>query len=247
MDMKIPKNSAVLFLFLFLFLVSPCYADEVFLQDHEHALSGTVLKEDEGSVTIRIPKEAVRSIVRDQKERSNTHPFVQEAPLPATETGLSEKVLELQKRIERLESSMEAPEKTEALPRSSITGRETITEQIIEEEMGRVEGVIQWQGKPLDQRDVKIVLTNYTGFSFSSLKKAFQRDPSTSSDQQELTFVTKTDSQGRYIFEKVPPGQYRLYWLPDKETAWIRRMQDKPDLEVVAGKLTIQNIPGKIK
>lgn len=247
MDAKELNHLTGLCLFLFLLLVSPCYADEVFFQDQEQALTGTVLEEDEAFVTIRIPKESIRSIVRDQEERSNAHPFVQEDPLPAAETGLCEKVLELQERIELLESSMEAPEKTEALPRPSIAGRETVSEQIIEEEMGRVEGVIRWQGKPLDQRDVKIVLTHYTGFSFSSLKKVFQRDSSTSSDQQEFTFVTKTDSQGRYIFEKVPPGQYRLYWLPDKETAWIRRMQEKSDLEVAAGKLTTQNIPGKKK
>jgi hypothetical protein len=49
------------------------------------------------------------------------------------------------------------------------------------------------------------------------------------------------------FLKKVPPGQYRLYWMLDTETGWVHRMREKPDFEVIASKLTIQNIPEKRK
>lgn len=59
------------------------------------------------------------------------------------------------------------------------------------------------------------------------------------------TFETETDAAGRYRFERVPSGEYLLYWMPDPETGWIRRLRDKPDLEVTAGGVTVMNIPAE--
>lgn len=243
MDMKTTTNSAVLFLFLF--LVSPCYADEVFLRDREQALSGTVLKEDEGSVTIRIPKEAVRSIVRNGvRTLAEEDISLKGETKRESEADLNEKVEQLQRRIERLESNLEKLEEKDASSAPAVSKQGAVTEQLLREEMGRVEGTILWQEKPLDRKEVKIVLTRYTGFSLSSLKKMYARDRENSSDQ-EISFVTKSDAQGRYHFENVPPGQYRLHWRPGSDMDWVHRMREKPDFEVFSGKLTIQNIPDK--
>jgi hypothetical protein len=56
-----------------------------------------------------------------------------------------------------------------------------------------------------------------------------------------------TDSEGRYAFHKAPPGDYRLYRLPDMNTGWVRRLRDKPDFEVTSGNLTIAKVLEKKK
>ena len=60
-------------------------------------------------------------------------------------------------------------------------------------------------------------------------------------------FETGTDDAGRYRFERVPPGDYLLYWMPGGETGWLRRLREKPDLEVVPGRVTVLNIPADRK
>ncbi len=64
-----------------------------------------------------------------------------------------------------------------------------------------------------------------------------------SDTDQGISLTTQTDSQGRYSYEKVPPGTYRIYWWPDFKTGWVHRLREKPDFEVLSGKLTILNIP----
>jgi hypothetical protein len=51
--------------------------------------------------------------------------------------------------------------------------------------MGRVEGVIAWQGKPLKNAKVKIVLESYTGFSIAALKKMLLKCRGSRSASQE--------------------------------------------------------------
>jgi hypothetical protein len=35
--------------------------------------------------------------------------------------------------------------------------------------------------------------------------------------------------------------------MPDANTGWIRRLREKPDIEVVSGNLTVENVPEKTK
>ncbi len=177
-----------------------------------------------------------------------------------------EKLDQLQQRIERLERKLEESGKTGpppvALPSSERKQEEakgtgtssvsepskasTVHEQLLKEELGRVEGVILWQGKPLAKGKVRIELEKYTGVSWASVKKMFSENGKESYESdQGVFFSTETDSQGRYAFQKVPPGTYRLYWWPDFKTGWVHRLREKPDFEVTSGRLTTQNIPEK--
>ncbi len=53
--------------------------------------------------------------------------------------------------------------------------------------------------------------------------------------KEGVEFETVTDKDGRYHFEAIPVGSYKLKWqLPD-DTGWIRRLRDKPDVNVEAG------------
>ena len=52
-------------------------------------------------------------------------------------------------------------------------------------------------------------------------------------------FTTVTDEQGKYVFEKLPVGAYKLKWqLPD-DTGWIRRLKDKPDAVIAEGQTAV--------
>jgi len=44
-----------------------------------------------------------------------------------------------------------------------------------------------------------------------------------------------TDNQGVYYFQHVPPGTYKLTWLPEGTNQWIRRIEMRPDVTVRAG------------
>ncbi len=160
------------------------------------------------------------------------------------EDALENRIERLEQRIEQLEQRLDSIDKVEAPVLPLSPSDEPVADRILREEMGNVEGTILWQGKPLVHTDVKIELTRYTGFSLGSLKKVFVRNREKSSGQG-MALLTRTDSEGRYFFEAVPPGEYLLYWRPDPETGWVHRMRERYDFEVVAGELTVQNIPEK--
>ncbi|MEF9437246.1 MAG: hypothetical protein L0922_00295 [Candidatus Mariimomonas ferrooxydans] len=224
-------------------MLSPGYAEEIIFKDEKGVQTGTVLEEDEKTVTIRFPRKSIKSIVRGQEEAAAVEKNRYLKSVSPVNTQLQERLEQLQKRIERLEKNLQEDKKAGVLPTSPGPSKNVAAyKQILQEEMGQIEGIILWKKKPLVNGSVKTVLEKYTGFSMASLKKMFSGDTEKSSDQ--IVFETKTDLQGRYIFEKVPPGLYRLYWIPDNETGWVHRIREKPDFEVIAGKLTIQNIPG---
>ncbi|MDP2658973.1 MAG: hypothetical protein Q8O78_11240, partial [Candidatus Deferrimicrobium sp.] len=127
---------------------------------------------------------------------------------------------------------------------TAIPKKESLSEQLVEGEMGGVEGVIRWKGKPLVHSDVMVVLMRYTGISLASLKKAHS---GSGEKDRGIFFETTTDALGRYRFEKMPPGEYLFYWKPDVETGWVRRMNDKSDVEVLPGKMMVLNIPAERK
>ena len=235
---------------------SYCLADEILFKD-KGVQRGTVTAEDEQTVTIRFPRDSIQSVVKMQKGT----PLVQKS-----DPQLIEKFEQLQQRIERLERNQAESKETAHSPvllppperkqeESQGIGRSSppppepapkgaLQEQLLQEELGRVQGLIQWQGKPLADGRVRIELEKYTGVSLVSVKKMFSDGGKGSSDtSQGISLTTQTDSQGRYSYEKVPPGTYRIYWWPDFKTGWVHRLREKPDFEVLSGKLTILNIP----
>jgi hypothetical protein len=235
---------------------SYCLADEILFKD-KGVQVGTVMSEDEQTVTIRFPRDSIQSVVKTQKGT----PLVQKS-----DVQLLEKVEQLQQRIERLErnqaESKETAHSPVLLPRPQLKQEErpeisrsslpppepapkgALQEQLLQEELGQVQGLIQWQGKPLAGGQVRIELEKYTGVSLVSVKKMFSASGKRTSDTgQGISLTTQTDSQGRYSYEKVPPGTYRIYWWPDFKTGWVHRLREKPDFEVLSGKLTILNIP----
>lgn len=102
-------------------------------------------------------------------------------------------------------------------------------DDFIKQNTGKVTGRILARGEPFPGCKVQIIALSQAKFLFmKSVKKGQKLD-------------TVTDEEGRYYFENVPPGDYKLYWKPSYETSWVRRLAMKPDVIVSAGKTTVAN------
>lgn len=235
------------------------FADEALFKD-KGVQAGTLTEEYKKTGVNRFPTDSNQSVVKKQQgvllaQKSDTQLIL-------------EKLEQLEKRIERLEKKQAEPKQTglspvplprpevkqeegkgigsasPALPESAKKG--DLHEQLLQEEWGSVQGVILWQGKPLVNGKVRIKLEKYTGVSLASVKKMLSREEKESYEtDQGISLNTQTDAKGRYVFEKVPPGTYRLYWWPDFKTGWVHRLREKPDFEVLAGQAAYMNIPEK--
>lgn len=48
-------------------------------------------------------------------------------------------------------------------------------------------------------------------------------------------YETVTDRNGRFSFEGLPVGSYKIKWELPGDTGWIRRIRDEPDIRINAG------------
>jgi hypothetical protein len=221
--------------------------DEILFKDEKGAEIGTVLQVDEQSVTIRFPKESIQSIIMSREGASYPEKKELHKSIPLTDLELQERIKGIEERIEGVEKDIQEEKKAGVPPTKGRSANVGVQEQLLLEEMGSVQGTIEWRKKPLNNGQVKIVLQKYTGFSWASVKAMFTGEGKEKSSQEKITLFAKTDSRGRYAFSKVPPGHYRIYWVPQDEAEWYHRFRDRPDFEVITGQLTVQNIPEKKK
>ena len=266
MHAKWPARTATVLCVTFLFSL-PCLADEIEFQNAKGPQIGVVIKEDTGSVTIRFQRQAIKSITHRESVNSSDPgdkvvwqaskdylilkiprdsirvvPQQAEAPAPVGNQGAAPSLGLGDNTGAGRTVPPEPAVATVAVPSSTAT-RNMRTQQA---EMGSAQGVIMWQKMPLPNARVKIVLQRYTGFSMAALKRwhasngALQRE-------EPIALETRTDAKGHYFFPKAPPGFYRLYWMPEPGAGWIRRLRETPDLEIISGNPTIENVPEKMR
>ena len=264
--MTVKRRIGLVFLItLFCLFTLPCLADEIQFQSLKDSQTGVVVGEDNQSITIRFPKSAIKSVKKTVDEsstalsgqviweegkdylilkipRKSIRIVPQKTQALAPSIGLSQK----DEKTPLSEGPPEGLGKTGTEHASGFPAKMNAHQELLKEEMGSVEGVIKWQNEPLKNRKVKIVLERYTGFSPAALEKWYSDDKEKSL-KNGIVLETQTDSNGRYIFHEAPPGYYRLYWMPDAKTGWIRRLREKPDIEVTTGNLTVENVPEKKK
>ena len=266
------RRGLVFVIVLFCLFALPCLADEIQFQNQKGSQTGVVVGEDNQSITIRFPKSAIKSVKKTVGESSTTRSdqvvweegkdylilkiprqCIRIVPQKTRASALSMNQepapADLSQTVEKAVPSKESIEnagKTGTEHFSGSPAKINAQQELLKEEMGSVEGVILWRNEPLKNRKVKIVLERYTGFSLAALEKWFSADKEKSL-KNGIVLETQTDDKGRYVFHEAPPGYYRLYWMPDAKTGWIRRLREKPDIEVTTGNRTVENVPEKKK
>jgi hypothetical protein len=65
--------------------------------------------------------------------------------------------------------------------------------------------------------------------ALSSLRKRFT---GYTFDRSAQPLRAVSDARGAYCFDNVPPGAYKLSWLPEGTNRWIRRIKMQPDVTV---------------
>jgi len=193
----------------------PAGADEIRFRSGDGVQVGTVLEENGSGVTIRFPREAIESITPEAGARPE-RPAGERA-----DPGLETRVRELERKIEAL-SSPDVPD---------FRGKG-----------GDVEGTIRWKNAPLSHARVVVVPRNAAGRPMSAGGGGGMGETGRA-PVPEGSYETRTDAEGRYRLERVPPGEYLLYWMPDETAGWVRRLRDRADLVVAPGRTTVLNIP----
>ncbi len=194
----------------------PAGADEIRFRTGAVAREGTVLEENGDTVTIRFPRKAIESITREAGARPE-RPAGERA-----DSGLEERVRQLERRMESLASGSGVGDSRE--------------------KSGEVEGVVRWRNLPLSHARVLVVPRIAAGRP-PAANGPGDAAGAGANPVPEGSFETRTDADGRYRFERIPPGEYLLYWMPDEKAGWVRRLRDRPDLVVAPGRTTVLNIP----
>ena len=182
-----------------------------------------------GSITLQIPREKVAAIQiafpgsgqDTASDQGNAQPLIDVERLK--EQIKDELRLEFEKRQEaqlekQPEDGIAIAERIKEELRAEFEDKERSYEA---ENYGRVAGRMLFKGKPLPGCQVKIIMLKKWGI-FGDTKKGLQ-------------FETITDENGRYLFDTVSPGGYKIYWKPPGESSWIRSIKMEPDIFVEAG------------
>lgn len=98
-------------------------------------------------------------------------------------------------------------------------------EEVWDKSLGKINGRFLNKGAPLSNCQVRIIKLRKEGL-------VYYKDT-----EDTNKFEVITDTQGAYTFENVPPGAYKIYWKPQWETSWIRRVNMEPDVYVAAGEI----------
>ena len=95
--------------------------------------------------------------------------------------------------------------------------------------VGSVEGLVLRGGEGLQGCQVKLVRV----LKSQSVIEIFN------TIKEGAEFVTVTDESGKYHFDRLPVGAYKLKWQLPNDKGWIRRLRDKPDAIITEGQTTV--------
>lgn len=102
---------------------------------------------------------------------------------------------------------------------------------------------IQWQQVPVGSAEGRI-LRGGEGLQECQVKlmRIMKRQSITEMFnvvKEGTEFGTVTDEDGKYHFDRLPVGAYKLKWQLPNDKGWIRRLRDKPDAIITEGQNTV--------
>ncbi|MBI1991717.1 MAG: hypothetical protein HYS71_00555 [Candidatus Omnitrophica bacterium] len=119
----------------------------------------------------------------------------------------------------------------EGLAGTGVKGRRSAVGVLI----GNATGRVTQRGRPL--ADCRVKLSPIQGPA-TELTRLLGAKTSQGSGQNAVEVTTGSD--GVYLFEDVPIGDYDISWLPAGSAHWLGWLSDKPDVTVRAGEITQQ-------
>ena len=213
------------------------YPDTVFIKvdgkEDEVICKIVKITKNPGSITLQIPRERVAAIQiafpgsEESTASDQENASVRSAQPPVDVERLIDRIKdELRSEFERKQGKgdIAIEERIKEDLRLEFENKKQMDDAAFEvENYGRVTGRMLAKGKPLPGCQVKIQMLEKWGM-FGTPKEG-------------LRLETVTDENGRYLFEGVHPGGYKLYWKPPGETSWIRTIKMEPEIFVEPGEL----------
>jgi hypothetical protein len=144
------------------------------------------------------------------------------------------------------------------VPASTQQDREQMKEQIEREVLAKVQNqihvitsqlpdannrAVQWRRVPVGSVE-GLILRGGEGLQGCQVKLVRVLKPQSviemfNTIKEGAEFVTVTDESGKYHFDRLPVGAYKLKWQLPNNKGWIRRLQDKPDAIITEGQTTV--------
>ena len=209
-------------------------SDTITLREGQLVLKGRIVEAAAETLLVRFPKEALMKIVvvYPQPTSPGTTSAVQAAPEPVAPSA-----------GEPFASAAgytgdETPTAPWALPGLGPR-QEASLEQQVEAALdsrlyGEVAGTVVWDGRPLERCEVKLKPLAEEWALLGLFNSFTERDENSGVERETLTAVT--DAQGQFVFRRVPPGPYDLYWRSPGSLSWIRRLSAKPSVTLTPGR-----------
>ncbi len=102
---------------------------------------------------------------------------------------------------------------------------------------------IQWKAVPVGRAE-GLILHNGQGLAGCKVKLVRILRPQSviemfNTIREGAEFTEVTDEQGKYVFDKIPEGAYKLKWQLPNDRGWIRRLRDKPDAVISEGQTAL--------
>ncbi len=209
-------------------------SDILTLRGGQLVLKGKIVEVTAKALLVRFPKESLNQIVvvYPQPTTPVATSAVQAAPEPVAPSA-----------GEPFASAAgytgdEAPTALSPLPGLGPR-QETSLEQQVETALdsrlyGRVAGAVVWEGRPLERCEVKLKPLAEEWALLGLFNSFTERDENSGVEREILTAVT--DAQGQFVFRRVPPGPYDLYWRSPGSLSWIRRLSAEPSVTLTPGR-----------
>lgn len=232
--------------FVLLTLASSAWADTIVLKGHEKPIQGQIVDEQDEVFVLEVRKDQIEKVERSA-------PFVKRSTVASPRVLLEERdgylIIQIpQEQVERRSlaaspAPSSSPGADRVPPQAAIAPAAVMSAPApplsrTDQRLGSIAGRVLWDGKPLAHCKVKTVMVS----SPQPLAMVNKLLGHTEADADEHGYVAEaaTDALGRYRIERVPPGEYDLYWQPSEQASseWIRRLHEKPDLVVLAGEAT---------
>ena len=210
-------------------------SDVLTLREGELVLKGRIVEAAAEAILVRFPKEALEQIVVVYPQPITP---VATSAIQTAEEPVVPRAGEPMATAPARRSVEETPIAFSALPGFGPPTGASLEQQVetaLDSRLyGRVAGAVVWEGRSLERCEVKLKPLAEEWALLGLFNSFTERDENSRVEREILTTVT--DAQGQFVFRRVPPGPYDLYWRSPGSLSWIRRLSAEPSVTLTPGR-----------